>query len=275
MAGPAYSEFAPGGLLAGYVRLFWDYEGPAAADEGFSSIPLALPELVVVLDGAVASLSDGMVFASPSAALAGIQLTRKAFRSEGRARLFGVAFEPAGLAPFLDLPPAAIADAVLPAAAASARLSALGPALAAAAGAEARADAARSRLEAAAGSFPAAQPSPADAACRLIERSRGTASIGAVARRLGVSESALRRAFAARVGVSPKAYAEAVRHAAAMDAAAEAGAWTDLAVGLDYYDQSHLTKEFRRRMGTTPGAFIAEKKTPLEETILGKARFLQ
>lgn len=79
---------------------------------------------------------------------------------------------------------------------------------------------------------------------------------GTLARRLSVSERRLRDLFTEQVGLSPKRFAriERVRRVLAR---AEATDWARLASDTGYYDQSHMTADFRALMGASPAAFRA------------------
>ncbi|MET9486774.1 AraC family transcriptional regulator [Nocardia sp. NPDC006630] len=79
-----------------------------------------------------------------------------------------------------------------------------------------------------------------------------------VATRLAVSERQLRNLFTAGVGVSPKHYARITRVRQVIDAAGNTP-WSDIAVATGYYDQSHLTADFRSLMGVTPDRFFKGK----------------
>ncbi|MFI1443988.1 helix-turn-helix domain-containing protein [Streptomyces fructofermentans] len=84
---------------------------------------------------------------------------------------------------------------------------------------------------------------------------RTPAPIHDLARRLAVSERQLRNLFAEGVGVSPKHFAriDRVRHVLAH--AAE-GSWAGLAASTGYYDQSHMTADFRTLMGVPPTSYF-------------------
>jgi AraC-like DNA-binding protein len=75
-----------------------------------------------------------------------------------------------------------------------------------------------------------------------------------LARQLAVSERQLRGLFADGVGVAPKRLASISRVRYVL---AHAGnrRWAQLTADCGYYDQSHMTSEFRRHMGTSPRAF--------------------
>ncbi|MFG2946969.1 AraC family transcriptional regulator [Streptomyces adustus] len=81
------------------------------------------------------------------------------------------------------------------------------------------------------------------------------AQVQDVARELAVSERQLRNLFADGVGVSPKHFARIhrLRHVLAHAATAP---WAQLASDSGYYDQSHLTADFRTLMGVPPTAFF-------------------
>ncbi|MEU5861513.1 helix-turn-helix transcriptional regulator [Nonomuraea sp. NPDC047529] len=87
----------------------------------------------------------------------------------------------------------------------------------------------------------------------------------AIARHLAVSERHLRALFADAVGLSPKRYEriERVRQALAL-ARADGPRWADLATATGYYDQSHMTAEFRTLMGVTPAAYFEGRLPALQ-----------
>lgn len=85
--------------------------------------------------------------------------------------------------------------------------------------------------------------------------------VGTTAQRLHVSERHLRAVFADLVGMSPKAYARVERVRTALTRIGERD-FARLATELGYYDQSHLTNEFRAVMGVPPAAFAAGRRLP-------------
>lgn len=80
--------------------------------------------------------------------------------------------------------------------------------------------------------------------------------VGALARRLSVSERRLRDLFAERVGLSPKRFAR-VQRVRTVLAGAGSAQWAQLASDAGYYDQSHMTADFHTLMGVSPAAFRA------------------
>lgn len=76
-----------------------------------------------------------------------------------------------------------------------------------------------------------------------------------VARELAVSERQLRNLFAEGVGLSPKHYARINRVRAVLTHATEIS-WAQLAAVTGYYDQSHMTSDFRALMGVPPRSYF-------------------
>jgi AraC-like DNA-binding protein len=71
-------------------------------------------------------------------------------------------------------------------------------------------------------------------------------SLEEVARAVGFSERHLRRAFRATVGLNPKTYARIARFRRALELGQRnPGRWADVARAAGYFDQSHLTADFR------------------------------
>ncbi|MDQ1049692.1 helix-turn-helix domain-containing protein [Streptomyces sp. V4I2] len=81
------------------------------------------------------------------------------------------------------------------------------------------------------------------------------AQVKDVARELAVSERQLRNLFTEGVGLSPKHYAriDRVRHVLTEAPRAD---WAELAAATGYYDQSHMTSDFRTLMGVPPRSYF-------------------
>ncbi|WP_196054642.1 helix-turn-helix domain-containing protein [Nocardia aurantiaca] len=82
-----------------------------------------------------------------------------------------------------------------------------------------------------------------------------TASITDLAAALAVSERQLRNLFTSGIGVSPKHYARITRIRRILSAAGNTP-WSHLATAAGYYDQSHMTADFRSLMGVAPTAYF-------------------
>ena len=99
------------------------------------------------------------------------------------------------------------------------------------------------------------------AAQRLRRAADGDAlRVAALADDLGVSERALERRFNAALGMSPAAYRRLQRfHLVLRRHARGERNWADLAAGLGYSDQAHLSREFKSWAGMTPSAWALEQ----------------
>lgn len=96
-------------------------------------------------------------------------------------------------------------------------------------------------------------------AWRAILASGGRGGIGELCERIGCSRRHLIKGFRAQVGVTPKLAAGIVRfnRATAILRGPGRPALAEVALACGYHDQSHMTREFRRFGGATPGAFSA------------------
>ncbi|MER7482483.1 AraC family transcriptional regulator [Streptomyces sp. NPDC126510] len=95
---------------------------------------------------------------------------------------------------------------------------------------------------------------------RLGEAARllAGAGVATTAARLHMSERRLHTLFTDGTGLSPKHFARIDRVRNVL--AAEAGRWSGIAARAGYYDQSHMTAEFRHFMGVPPAAFLAGRR---------------
>lgn len=100
----------------------------------------------------------------------------------------------------------------------------------------------------------------------VIEQIRacdGAVSIGALRDRAGLSANRLATAFREQVGVSPKQYARIIRFRRALERLST-GPVTLAEAALDagYYDQPHMTAEFKALSGITPREFVLSRRYP-------------
>jgi AraC-like DNA-binding protein len=102
----------------------------------------------------------------------------------------------------------------------------------------------------------------------VAELSAPGARFALLAARLGVSERRLRDLFTRNVGLPPKHFARVARVRAVLDAHPAATGLAGVAADAGYYDQSHMTADFRALMGVPPAAFHAGRlptPTPCED----------
>ncbi len=101
---------------------------------------------------------------------------------------------------------------------------------------------------------------------RAVELARSPAaptSVQELARALGVSVRVLELRFRDALGMSPKAMLRRCRAIALTDSIARAtcSPWAELAAAWGFADQSHLIRDFKRQVGTTPARY-AERCAP-------------
>jgi AraC-like DNA-binding protein len=110
-------------------------------------------------------------------------------------------------------------------------------------------------------------PDPVVQRCVQSLLPHGAGGVGQAASDAGVSDRHLRRLFDVHVGVSPKGLQEVLRLQGvladiqtSLNGREHPGAgvrFSSLAARHGYFDQAHLTREFRRLVGASPGEFVA------------------
>lgn len=264
-----YHEVPPPPDLAWAVECFWFAEGPAGGTERI--VPDGCPELVVQLGGAIRAGDEGEPLrAQPRALLVG-QRSRALFVApEAAFRTVAVRLRPAALGRVLHddadgltdgwasleelFGPGGrvLAEQVEVAATDGGRRSVLAAFL-------------RRRLE-------RSGPGHAvDGAVAALRRARGRTTIRALREETGSGERALERAFLREVGLSPRTLASVLRVQAALLLRDGEPSWAQLAAELDYVDQPHLTREFRRVAGLPPRALV-EALGPLATAFVDPGR---
>jgi AraC-like DNA-binding protein len=109
----------------------------------------------------------------------------------------------------------------------------------------------------------------ASIAVARIEEEGATARIEEVARRMGLSQSALERRFRRNVGTSPKRFSSILRLKDAIRLGARGQDFTSISHSAGYSDQSHFINDFKRATGFAPSAFFQQS------AICKNAEFLQ
>ncbi|MEW2299654.1 helix-turn-helix domain-containing protein [Streptomyces sp. NPDC006655] len=89
-----------------------------------------------------------------------------------------------------------------------------------------------------------------------VRMDRAPARVREVAHELAVSERQLRNLFTEGVGVSPKHYARIDRVRTVAIRAGSGTRWSELAAATGYFDQSHMTTDFRTLMGVPPRSYF-------------------
>ncbi|HEX3471273.1 MAG TPA: helix-turn-helix domain-containing protein [Silvibacterium sp.] len=95
-----------------------------------------------------------------------------------------------------------------------------------------------------------------EAATKMIRNSEGRASIAAIARRAGMSQSALERHFRAAVGASPKTLSRLARLQYVCRLWDAGKSLTEITFEAGYFDQPHMVRDFRLFTGKAPEEFF-------------------
>jgi AraC-like DNA-binding protein len=102
-----------------------------------------------------------------------------------------------------------------------------------------------------------ADPTLADRLRQLLDASLpGGMTLNAAAQELQTSPTHLVRAFSKRFGLPPHQYLTGRRVDLARGYLVEGRPAAEAAVLAGFHDQSHLTRHFRRVLGTSPGRFV-------------------
>jgi len=107
------------------------------------------------------------------------------------------------------------------------------------------------------------------AAVSKIEEVKGIVRVEELARRVGLSQSALERRFRKVTGASPKKFASIVRLRHVVGLRARGADLTSIAFAAGYCDQSHFINDFKKITGLAPKSFF-QRTTSAEN-----AEFLQ
>ncbi len=95
----------------------------------------------------------------------------------------------------------------------------------------------------------------------LDDRLFATPTLAAAAADLGAGPTRIARAFSDAFSIPPHAYVDGRRLEIARDRILEGRPLADVAAELGYVDQAHLTRRFKRFLGTTPGSFAGRRRS--------------
>lgn len=90
-------------------------------------------------------------------------------------------------------------------------------------------------------------------ACRVLERATGPGALEQAARQLGVGVAELRRQFSRRLGVSPKAYSNAVALQRLAHRAGDSGTALDALLAAGFESSTRGYAQATRALGSPPG----------------------
>lgn len=107
-------------------------------------------------------------------------------------------------------------------------------------------------------------------AVQQIYQSNGTRSIDSLTQHVHASRRYVEKVFKEKIGMSPKQYGQVIRVKKASMCLLDPrfrGNIRDIAHRLEYYDQSHLLKDFKAVMGQSPSVYL-QKQLQFSQTDL-------
>ncbi len=264
-----YREYVPAAALRPFVECVWAVWDSARRESRAPDrvVPDACPEIIMHLGDPFARLAEARWRRQPAVFLAGTLSRPWLLRAGTRVRTLGIRFRPGAVTAFFAIHMQEATDREVT--------------LAAVCGAREAREFARAVRGADRGAGAGVGVAPRGAlhaaeqwliarlgessnrsadvtrpAVRAILRSGGGARIADLALELGVHRRRLERAFACDLGIRPKLFARIVRLNAALaklDPAERVRA-VDWALDAGYFDQAHLSREFRAITGRRAGA---------------------
>ncbi len=109
---------------------------------------------------------------------------------------------------------------------------------------------------------PAAAPNPARQAIESLTAAHGAANLDLIAHRANLSPRQFRRRCLEETGLTPKRLARVLRfrHACRIADRPDRPNWSAIALEAEYFDQSHLIRDFHHFTGQTPMAVFSNTR---------------
>ena len=254
-----YEELAAPPALTGLVHRLWVLRGRAAVGGPFQrAMPDGRAELIFNFADPFECLDGQLPRAQPLSLLVGPTRRAMTIRPTGRVDLIGIRFRPEALAGWLRVRGSELADASFSLRELPAPVDpTLAEQLAAAVGSRARLELVGKHL---AGTIGRLRPDRRLSAAVDAMLSDGRARPDAVARAAGVSRRHLGRLFRERIGFGPNALGRLARFQRALRELEQEGGLSLAAVAIraGYFDQAHMSRDFRVFAGTTPKRYLRE-----------------
>jgi AraC-like DNA-binding protein len=236
-------------------------------------LPGGFLDLVISLGPSLTVRRPGHADVGAAATVAGLRSSAFGIGHTSSERGVQVGLTPRGARALLGLPAAELADGVWPLAAVVGRRRAdeLVDRLAAAAGPNGRAqvlDTVLAGWAADGDDYPAA----VDAAWRRLAKSGGRAPVASIARQVGLGRRHLGELVRAELGLPPKTVARVMRLGQVRTClrSGRAASLAEAAVTCGYFDQSHLTNDWKQLGGCTPGEWISRELPFLQDERPGR-----
>ncbi len=256
-----YNEYRPSSALASLIYRVWTLQGTAqrARPPFQRAMPDGRAELIFNLGDSFEQLEQGKAIEQPRTLIVGTTRRALQIRPTGKVDLIGIRLRPDALAALLRVPGRELMDRALDLTLLPRRFDpSLSEQLADFPDEGARLSLLERHLRLAAEH--ATPHRRLRAAVELVLRSHDPLVASRAGNVVGLSYRQLSRLFRERVGFGPKVLARITRFQRLLRAleARPNASWSALAAEIGYYDQPHLTREFRAFAAVSPQVYRAE-----------------
>jgi AraC-like DNA-binding protein len=261
-----YVEFAAPASLADVVRCVWTLSGPAAATpQPQPVVPDGCAEVVLNLaDPFRRFRGSGVWETQPHAMVVGQVTEAVVIAPSGGVDLVGIRLQPWGAFSVLPVPAIDLRDMLVPLDTIAADMARdLPDELRKQSTPASRASTVFRYLERHSRRSPSASRSRARAIVAAATRHPEAMTVRCLATRLGLGERQVERELSRHVGLRPKMLLRIARFQRALAVARsdETLSWSAVAARAGYFDQAHLTHEFRRFAASTPSEFLGRDRS--------------
>jgi AraC-like DNA-binding protein len=261
-----YAEFAAPAWLADVVRCVWILSGPAAATlQPQPVVPDGCAEIVLNLADPFRRFRRSDLWETQPHSMVVGQITEAVvIAPSGGVDLVGIRLQPWGAFSVLQVPATDLRDALVPLDTITGDMARdLPGALREQSTPASRAATVFRYLERHARRSLPAPRSRARAIVIEATRHAEAMTVRSLAARLGLGERQVERELARHVGLRPKMLLRIARfqHALAVARGNETLSWSAVAARAGYFDQAHLTHEFRRFAACTPSEFLGRDRS--------------
>lgn len=251
---------SPTDCLRPYVANYIDYDMAGWPPGRHRGLPAGALTLVVSLGAPPILRQAGQADLETVATVGGLRSDPIDIIHDGTQRGVQLELTPRGARALLGLPAAALANGVWPLEAiVGRRAHELVDRLLEASGPMERARVLDTVLAGWLGDFD--YPAVVDTTWRRLVASAGSVSVSGIADEIGLSRRHLSQLVRAELGLTPKTVGRIVRfgHACGSLRSGRTTSLAETAARYGYFDQAHLTNEWKRLGGCTPGEWMAEE----------------
>jgi AraC-like DNA-binding protein len=260
-----YAEFPAPAALADVVRCVWLLSSPRdAIPEPQPVVPDGCAEIVLNLADPFRRFGAGRSETQPRSMVVGQITEAVVIAPTGGVDIVGIRLQPWGALSVLPVPAVELRDVLVPLDALAASMERdLPDELREQSSTAARATTVFRYLSRLARHR---SPGPRDRARAIVSeatRHAGTLTVRALAARLGLGQRQVERELDRHVGLRPKMLLRIARfqRALAIARADETLTWSAVAARGGFFDQAHLTHEFRRFAGCTPAQYLGRDRS--------------